>query len=58
MPIIIAAIVAYGSFGGYVAIDSGKAKQAYTWLSNEIAPTQEMLAEEAHQMLNDQFEGR
>lgn len=56
MPIIIAAIVAYGTFGGYVAVDSGKAKQAYEWVGNELSPTQEQLAREAREMMLESTE--
>lgn len=55
MPIIIAAIVGYGTFFGYVAVDTGAAKTTFTEMANDINPTVEHQAKEAQQMLLDGY---
>lgn len=55
MPIIIAAIVAYGSFTGYVIADTGVAQATLSEMVNEVQPTQEHLQMEAQQMLLDSY---
>jgi hypothetical protein len=55
MPIIIAAIVAYGTFTGHVIASTGVADQTIREMRQDISPTMENAAIEAHEMLLDSY---
>jgi hypothetical protein len=53
MPIIIAGIVACGSFGIHVAVDVGAVREARHWVQREVAPTSDDLAQEARELIEE-----